>query len=172
MRHISVATCPKLIWKHATYQRGNMCHINVATYQINILSRVYGSVTNNNGFWIGWLDLLAPSCTVAPNYNQSSLTAEDSPHSSLRSATPYNWTTLTLVSSRHGPRTENTALLLLHALLLGFPRDCYPASPLARWLLISNGLCANHIEYTAAVLLTACLFERVYLATSFSGSIA
>jgi hypothetical protein len=26
-----------------------------------ILSRVHGSVTNNNGFWIGWLDLLTPS---------------------------------------------------------------------------------------------------------------
>jgi hypothetical protein len=26
-----------------------------------MLSRVYGSVTNNNGFWIGWLDLLPPS---------------------------------------------------------------------------------------------------------------
>jgi hypothetical protein len=26
-----------------------------------ILSRVRGSVTNNNGFWIGWLDLLTPS---------------------------------------------------------------------------------------------------------------
>jgi hypothetical protein len=25
----------------------------------NILSRVWGSVTNNNGLWIGWLDLLA-----------------------------------------------------------------------------------------------------------------
>jgi hypothetical protein len=25
-----------------------------------VLSRVRGSVTNNNGFWIGWLDLLTP----------------------------------------------------------------------------------------------------------------
>jgi hypothetical protein len=24
------------------------------------LSRVRGSVANNNGFWIGWLDLLTP----------------------------------------------------------------------------------------------------------------
>jgi hypothetical protein len=36
------------------------------------MSRVRGSVTNNNGFWIGWLDLLTPSFTVTlrPNYNQ------------------------------------------------------------------------------------------------------
>jgi hypothetical protein len=30
-------------------------------YYPNILSRVYGSVINNNGFWIGWLELLTPS---------------------------------------------------------------------------------------------------------------
>jgi hypothetical protein len=109
------------------------------------LSRVYVSVTNNNGFWIGWLDLLTPSVTISLNRNQlqeltlnlqpnpSSSTAEDSPHS--RSTILYNWTTLTLMSSRHGPHTENTALLLLRVCLLGFPRDRYPASPLARWLL-------------------------------------
>jgi hypothetical protein len=34
-----------------------------------ILSRVRSSVTNNNGFWIGWLDLLTPSFTL--NYNSS-----------------------------------------------------------------------------------------------------
>jgi hypothetical protein len=27
-------------------------------------------VTNNNVFWIGWLDLLTPSCTISLNYNQ------------------------------------------------------------------------------------------------------
>jgi hypothetical protein len=27
-------------------------------------------VTNNNGFWIGWLDLLTPSCTISFNHNQ------------------------------------------------------------------------------------------------------
>jgi hypothetical protein len=37
------------------------------------LSRVYGAVTNNNGFWIGRLDLLTPSFTVTltQNYNNS-----------------------------------------------------------------------------------------------------
>jgi hypothetical protein len=42
------------------------------------------------------------------------------------------------ISSRHGPRTENTAPLLLREYLLGFPCDRYPASPLAPWLLPSN----------------------------------
>jgi hypothetical protein len=63
-----------------------------------------------------------------------------------------NWTMLTLTSSRHGPRTENTTLPLLHACLLEFPRDRYPASPLVRSLLPST------------VLLATWLFERVYLA--------
>jgi hypothetical protein len=42
--------------------------------RINIftMSGVYGSVTNNNGFWTGWLDLLTPSCAIARNHNQSS----------------------------------------------------------------------------------------------------
>jgi hypothetical protein len=46
------------------------------------------------------------------------------------------WTQLlfpySLISSRHGPRTENTALLLFRACLLGFPSDRYPSCPLAR----------------------------------------
>jgi hypothetical protein len=35
-----------------------------------ILSRVCGSMTNNNVFWIGWLDLLTPSFTISLNHNQ------------------------------------------------------------------------------------------------------
>jgi hypothetical protein len=31
-------------------------------------------VTNNNGFWIGRLDLLTPSFTVALNHNQFAIT--------------------------------------------------------------------------------------------------
>jgi hypothetical protein len=61
--------------------------------QCVLLLWIYGSVTNNNGFWIGWLDLLTSSCTIVLNHNQlqeialdlqpnrSSLTAEDLPHS-------------------------------------------------------------------------------------------
>jgi hypothetical protein len=47
----------------------------------------------------------------------------------------------------------------------GFPRDRYQASPLARWLLPSSRLGANHVENTVPVLSIACLFGRVYLAT-------
>jgi hypothetical protein len=35
-----------------------------------ILSRAWGSVTNNNGFWMGWLDLLIYFFTVTFNHNQ------------------------------------------------------------------------------------------------------
>jgi hypothetical protein len=35
-----------------------------------ILSRIHGSVTNNNGFSIGWLDLLTPSFTITLHRNQ------------------------------------------------------------------------------------------------------
>jgi hypothetical protein len=35
-----------------------------------LLQRVRGSVTNNNGFWFGWLDLLTPSNKIILNYNQ------------------------------------------------------------------------------------------------------
>jgi hypothetical protein len=34
------------------------------------LSHVRSSVTNNNGFWIVWLDSVMPSFTVSLNYNQ------------------------------------------------------------------------------------------------------
>jgi hypothetical protein len=63
---------------------------------IYILSRVYSFVTDNNGFRIGWLDLLTASFALYHNkvqeptinlqLNPSSLTAEDSLHSSSRSA--------------------------------------------------------------------------------------
>jgi hypothetical protein len=35
-----------------------------------ILSGFRGSVTNDNGFWIGWLDLLTPSFAISLNHNQ------------------------------------------------------------------------------------------------------
>jgi hypothetical protein len=44
--------------------------MKLSTMQI-ILSRVRGSVTNNNGFWITWLDLLA----LLYNHNQLSQVA-------------------------------------------------------------------------------------------------
>jgi hypothetical protein len=62
---------------------------DVLTWRTNssLFSRVRGSVINNNGLWIEWLDLLTPSCTVTINYNHlqssHSSTAEDSLHSLL-----------------------------------------------------------------------------------------
>jgi hypothetical protein len=53
---------------------------------IYILLRVWGSVTNNNGFWIGWLDLLALRLQL-----QSIITAHNQWLSKTRSI-PY-WTT-------------------------------------------------------------------------------
>jgi hypothetical protein len=47
-----------------------------------LLSRVRGSVTNKNGFWIGWLNLLTPSFTITFNSSQS-MPAYDSLHSLL-----------------------------------------------------------------------------------------
>jgi hypothetical protein len=149
-----------------------------------ILWRVWSSVITNNGLWIRWLDLLTASFAITRNHNQlqelainlqpnpSSLTAEISLHSLSLSTAHSNWSTLTLISFRHGPHTENIALLLLRACLFGFPYDRYPARSFARWLLPSNCLGANHIENTTPVLLAACSFERVYLAKGVSGSIA
>jgi hypothetical protein len=39
-----------------------------------LLSWVYGSVTNNNRFWIGWLDLLTPYFIITLNHNQFTVT--------------------------------------------------------------------------------------------------
>jgi hypothetical protein len=67
------------------------------TLRAKILSRVYGFMTNSNGFWIGSLDLFTASSTITRNHNQlqyltlnlqpnpASLTAEDSLHSRSRS---------------------------------------------------------------------------------------
>jgi hypothetical protein len=39
-------------------------------FSLRILSCVEGSVVNNNGFWIGRLDLLTASFTITSNHNQ------------------------------------------------------------------------------------------------------
>jgi hypothetical protein len=39
-------------------------------FPTDILSRIRGSMTNNNGFWIWWLDLLTTSFTVSLNRDQ------------------------------------------------------------------------------------------------------
>jgi hypothetical protein len=72
---------------------GNLHEIRADTLMCYILlSRVYGSVTNNNESSIRWLDLVTPSYTISLILNQfeaklSSLTAEDSVYS--RSTTDF-----------------------------------------------------------------------------------
>jgi hypothetical protein len=43
------------------------CHFSVCT---ELISRVHSAVNNNNGFWIGRLDLLTTSVTFSLNHNQ------------------------------------------------------------------------------------------------------
>jgi hypothetical protein len=53
-----------------------------------VLSRVRGSVTNNNGFWIAWLDLLTlflQSLLINISYNSS--------HSMIKTSSISYWTT-------------------------------------------------------------------------------
>jgi hypothetical protein len=58
-----------------SYKSGRGVHFEELTRDdlslcpLKILSRVRGSVTDHNGFWIGWLDLLTPSFTITLNYN-------------------------------------------------------------------------------------------------------
>jgi hypothetical protein len=72
------------------FNQGKIKKNNIFLYTSIILSCVRGSVTNNDGFWIGWFDLLTISFTITCNHNQlqdltinllpnpSSLTPEDS----------------------------------------------------------------------------------------------
>jgi hypothetical protein len=47
-----------------------------------ILPRVYGRVTNNNGFWTGCVELLTPSCTLTRNQNTCTISLQPNPSSS------------------------------------------------------------------------------------------
>jgi hypothetical protein len=83
-RHSSIVfytRCQRLVW----------CRYWITFHGSYILSRVYGSVTNNSGFWIGWLDSSTASSTISLNHNQSS--AEifflDPLHSRPRSTTDF-----------------------------------------------------------------------------------
>jgi hypothetical protein len=51
---------------------------------VNILSLVRDSATNNDGFWIGWLDLLTPSWSQSITITHNQSPSEDS----LRSRSP------------------------------------------------------------------------------------
>jgi hypothetical protein len=56
------------------------------------------------------------------------------------------------ITSRHEPGTENTAALLLNAILLGFPRGRYLATSLVRWPLPSN---RKHSSYCCVCIFRA-----------------
>jgi hypothetical protein len=43
---------------------------DLKTRTLLILSRIYSSVTKNNGSWTGWSDLLTPYFTISLNHNQ------------------------------------------------------------------------------------------------------
>jgi hypothetical protein len=63
------------------------------------------------------------------------------------------------ITPRHGPRTENTAPLLLRAILLGFPCYRYLATPLVHWLLPSN---TKHSSYCCMRILRAVYQAAAY----------
>jgi hypothetical protein len=124
-----------------------------------ILSRVHDSVTNNNGFWIGWLDLLTPSFTITSNHNQlqeftvnlqpnpSSLTAEDSLHSRSRSTTDF-------CQSRSHVTTgsQSASLFWCQAPIWDFWPDfyyCQTAAGLLMWGALSDE--RTGLSFTTAV---------------------
>jgi hypothetical protein len=61
-----------LMWRHfCSGVRSLAKQIFYGDQWIYVLSRVRSSVTNNNGFWIGWLELLTPSFTITYNSSHS-----------------------------------------------------------------------------------------------------
>jgi hypothetical protein len=108
-------------------------------------------VTNNNGFWIGWLDLLTPSICNLPS-SQSIIA--NLPTSQITRTRPIlflllwltvlsEWLLLYSLGSDHS--TENTAPVLMAACI---PR--YPAM-----------VAAPTTENTAALLLAACVLRAL-----------
>jgi hypothetical protein len=90
-----------------------------------ILSRVRDSMSNNNGFWIGWLGLLTP---ITINYNNSQPIFSRSLFLDCRGLSPfsfsfYDWTTYIVSrrtqrkhpfpSSGHANHRENTSSSIL-----------------------------------------------------------
>jgi hypothetical protein len=73
-------------------------------------------VTNNNGFWTGWLDLLALLLLLYPIITAHNQSSAETFFLECRGLSPfcfsfYDWLQTTFVAPinlRHGPRTENT----------------------------------------------------------------
>jgi hypothetical protein len=72
--------------------------------------------------------------------------------SASHSMTDCKQLSLSPITLWHGPCSENTALILLCARVLGFPHDRYPGSPLTRWLLPRNS-CSTDPKGTLLLLL-------------------
>jgi hypothetical protein len=141
-----------IIMAHTSYQK-----------DIKILSCVYGSMTNNNGFWIGWLDLLTASFTITHNHNQSSV---EPFFLDCQGLTPflfsfyvwllmYNWTTYIVLRWTHRKHIRCPAMDICEPHTIHHFLYCYIYSTLRR-----NG------SYP----IVACVFVvayccRLYLAT-------
>jgi hypothetical protein len=125
-----------------------------------ILSRIYGSMTNNNGFWIWWLYLLTPSCTISLNHNPLQQPIINSCLDSLHSRSSFFWTELpaleidSLIATLHVPHGKHslycwqslfTAPLPSNISIV--PRVCFCGNVFSD-PLPSNGHGADHIENT------------------------
>jgi hypothetical protein len=93
-----------------------------------ILYHVYGSMTNNNGFWIRWLDLLTPSCAICLNHNH-----------------------ITTAHNKWLPKTRYILVLLL-ILLSQFSHNCQ-----LRDSTLLYPLCTDVKENTACIVDKDCL---------------
>jgi hypothetical protein len=145
-----------------------------------ILSRFYGCVTNNNGFRIGWLDLLTPSCTVSLNPNQlEMLTIND-----CLNLSPFSFSffhncqlrSLTLLCPLCADPTENTAFIVDKACLL---HRCLATDLLLFRAFDSEGMCLATrclpmgMARTTQKIILAILFYccvRVFRALRINGS--
>jgi hypothetical protein len=102
-------------------------------------------VTNNNGFWIGWLDLLAASFTITRNHNQlqevtinlqpnpSSLSDEDRPNLVLW-LTPRKTRVMGQECDFIGSLPSNGCPSIVESLTLGI---CLPSRCLAMFICVT-----------------------------------
>jgi hypothetical protein len=58
-----------MVWRYNLFCSLQSNTVSNPTNSDTKFSRVRGFMTNNNGFWIGWLELVTPSFTFALNYN-------------------------------------------------------------------------------------------------------
>jgi hypothetical protein len=83
-----------------------------------ILSCVYGCVTNNNGVWIGWLDLVTPSFIIS-----SSLSSTD-----LNSKSHCDWRSVSQSWCRNSSGAHDQIFITIWQL-----RSCFCGAPSLTW---------------------------------------